>query len=65
MEARDIIARCLPRLVPADRRLLLLCYADGLTYREISKVLGVSESTVCLRHARLIKQLRLLTGACA
>ena len=38
--------------------MLSLYYKEELTMREISKVLGVSESRVCQLHARALTRLR-------
>ncbi|HDY64830.1 MAG TPA: hypothetical protein ENH84_01185, partial [Phycisphaerae bacterium] len=35
-----------------------MVYAEKLTYREIAKVLDISESAVCLRHKAVIQKLR-------
>ena len=58
IEARDLCATLLGKLKPLDRRLLTLYYADHLTFREISDVLQVSESSVCFRHKALVTKLR-------
>lgn len=41
-----------------EQLILSLYYKDELTMREISKVLGVSESRVCQLHARALARLR-------
>lgn len=45
--------------------LLSLHYVEGLTYREIAKVLAVSEPRVCQLHAEAMAQLRATAGAAA
>jgi RNA polymerase sigma factor FliA len=40
------------------RILLALYYDEGLTYREIAKILGVSEPRVCQLHGEAVKRLR-------
>ena len=40
------------------RVLLALYYDEELTYREIAKILGVSEPRVCQLHAEAVKKLR-------
>jgi RNA polymerase sigma factor (sigma-70 family) len=58
VEARDACKYLMRRLRERDRQLLMMYYADGLTFREISKVLCVSESYVCLRRKSLLDWLR-------
>lgn len=62
LEARDTLASLMGELRPQDRKLLLLHYADGLTFREMGVVLGLSESGVCLRHTSVLARLRHLAG---
>ena len=38
--------------------ILALHYDEGLTYREIGKILDVSEPRICQLHAEALKQLR-------
>ena len=38
--------------------LLALYYDEGLTYREIAKILAVSEPRVCQLHAEAMRKLR-------
>ncbi|MBN1553373.1 MAG: sigma-70 family RNA polymerase sigma factor [Phycisphaerae bacterium] len=58
MEAREFCEEMFHRLDQDGRELLGMVYAEKLTYREISRVLGVSESAVCLRHKALLEKLR-------
>lgn len=58
VEQREICGILLSRIRERDRRLLLLRYKDGMTFKEISEVLGISESGACLRHRALMKRLR-------
>lgn len=59
-ESKDLLASLLGRLDDRDRQLLLLHYADGMTFKEISKASGRSESAVSLRHRTVIAKLRRL-----
>ena len=59
---RDLVEHLQKRLETDDRRLLQMYYADGLTFAEIGMVLGVTESTVCLRHTALMRELRRYVG---
>jgi RNA polymerase sigma factor for flagellar operon FliA len=60
--ARSEVARRLAREVAAlpERLqvLLALYYDEDLTYREIAKILGVSEPRVCQLHSEAVKRLR-------
>lgn len=57
------LARAIEMLAPLDRALMLL-YLDELSHAEIAAVLGISESNVGTRIARLKQRLRRdLTGA--
>lgn len=58
LEVREFCEQLFRRLDPDGRHLLEMVYAEKLTYREISRVLGVSESAVCLRHKALLEKLR-------
>lgn len=52
----DWLYEKITELVPIDRSLALLML-DGLSYREISQALGISESNVGVRITRIKKQL--------
>jgi len=60
IEARDTCRSLLDKLKATDRRLLLMYYADHMTFKQIGAVLDISESAVCLRHKMLIEKLRRL-----
>ncbi len=56
---RELIRDYLTRgLKEQDRLIITLYYYERLTMAEIGKVLGVSESRVCQRHAEIVEQLR-------
>ena len=57
-ELRRALAAGLERLNAKDRLVLTLYYYEGLTLKEIGKILGVSESRVCQLHGRAIVHLR-------
>ncbi len=52
------VREVLEDLSPEDRYLLFLRFYEGYTTREISSLLGLSESAVKMRLHRLIKRLR-------
>jgi len=58
LEAREWCAAVLTGLAGRDRHLLMLRYSNELTFRQIGRVLGLSESAVCVRHASLLRRLR-------
>ena len=59
-EKVEILAECIEKLKEKDRTILNLYYYEGLTLKEIGKVLEVSESRVCQLHSRAIKNLRVM-----
>lgn len=58
LESRDLCRALLKRLRTQDRQLLIMYYSEHMTFREISKVFKISESSVCLRHKTLLGRLR-------
>jgi RNA polymerase sigma factor FliA len=52
------LARAIAALPERLGVLLALYYDEGLTYREIAKVMGVSEPRVCQLHGDAVKRLR-------
>ncbi|GAO05508.1 sigma-70 family RNA polymerase sigma factor [Anaeromyxobacter sp. PSR-1] len=61
-ERRGALARAVAALPERLQVLLALYYDEALTYREIAKVLGVSEPRVCQLHAEAVKKLRTLVS---
>ncbi len=62
-QLRDRLVREISALPERLRVLLALYYDEELTYREIAKILGVSEPRVCQLHSEAVKKLRAgLTG---
>ena len=57
-ERQRVLARAIGELPERLRILLALYYDEGLTYREIAKVLSVSEPRVCQLHGDAMKRLR-------
>ncbi len=57
-EELEYLAKALDNLNEKDRTVLSLYYYEGLTLKEIGKVLEVSESRVCQLHSRAIVHLR-------
>lgn len=58
LESRDLCRALLKHLRTQDRQLLVMYYSEHMTFREISKVFKISESSVCLRHKTLLGRLR-------
>ncbi|AKN33968.1 RNA polymerase sigma factor [Clostridium carboxidivorans P7] len=57
-EELEYLAKALDLLNEKDKTVLSLYYYEGLTLKEIGKVLSVSESRVCQLHSRAIVHLR-------
>lgn len=57
-EQVEILSTALNSLNEKDRTILSLYYYEGLTLKEIGKVMSVSESRVCQLHGRAIIHLR-------
>jgi RNA polymerase sigma factor (sigma-70 family) len=58
LEAKEICSKLLKRLGEDDRKLLMMIYAERMTYREMAKVFDISESAICLRHKAILNRLR-------
>jgi RNA polymerase sigma factor for flagellar operon FliA len=57
-EVQRMLAGAIAELPERLRILLALYYDEALTYREIAKILGVSEPRVCQLHGDAMKRLR-------
>lgn len=57
-EMERILAEAVDRLPERERTVVALYYRDGLTLKEIGRVLGVTESRVCQIHGKAILRLR-------
>jgi RNA polymerase sigma factor for flagellar operon FliA len=57
-EGRRMLAQAIAELPQKDLTVLSLYYQEGLTLKEIGKVLEISESRVCQIHTRALKRLR-------
>jgi RNA polymerase sigma factor for flagellar operon FliA len=57
-EIRRILAGGVDRLPERERLVVALYYFEGLTFKEIGKVLGVSESRVYQLHTQAMNRLR-------
>ncbi len=55
---RQLLVKAIESLNEKDRLVLSLYYQQGLTLKEIGKVLEVSESRVCQLHSRALGRLR-------
>jgi RNA polymerase sigma factor for flagellar operon FliA len=55
---RGALAAAIAKLPERLQILLALYYDEGLTYREIAKVLAVSEPRVCQLHSDAVKRIR-------
>lgn len=57
-EGKKMLIQAIEELPPKDLKVLALYYQEGLTLKEIGKVLEISESRVCQIHTRALKRLR-------
>lgn len=58
LEDRELCSVLLHALTARQRELLLMIYAEEMTYKEIAAVYNISESAVCLRHKSALERLR-------
>jgi RNA polymerase sigma factor for flagellar operon FliA len=55
--AHDLAAWLVTVLAPVQRTVVALYYKEGLTMKEIGRVLGISESRVCQIHSQTLRKL--------
>jgi RNA polymerase sigma factor for flagellar operon FliA len=58
MERKDLRDLLLHELGRTSRIIVILYYFEGLTMKEISRILDLSESRVSQRHAAILDHLR-------
>ncbi len=58
LETNDLHDALMGQLRDPERELLAMYYGDGMTFKEISRIFGISESAACLRHKATIRKLR-------
>jgi RNA polymerase sigma factor for flagellar operon FliA len=57
-ELRSILASCIDELPEKEQYVLSLYYFEGLTMKEVGKVLGITESRVSQLHSKSVLRLR-------
>jgi RNA polymerase sigma-70 factor (ECF subfamily) len=57
-ELRRVISRCLERLGERQRLIFVMRHFNGLEYREIAQILGVSVGTVKSLHFKAVRNLK-------
>lgn len=57
-ESRDSVAAAVASLPRRLQKLIVLCYYQELSYRDVSQTLGISRSRVCQLHAQAMLALR-------
>ncbi len=57
-ELRRVISRCLERLGERQRMIFVMRHYNGLEYREIAQVLGISVGTVKSLHFKAVRNLK-------
>lgn len=55
---REMLAKAVDALPEAERTVISLYYYEGLTLKEIGRVLGVTESRACQIHGKAVLRLR-------
>ena len=58
LERRDMCESLLGKIKDCDRKLLMMYYADQMTFVQIGETLGLSESGARLRHKSIMARLR-------
>ncbi|MGB8452123.1 MAG: FliA/WhiG family RNA polymerase sigma factor [Anaerocolumna sp.] len=61
-ELKDILIKTLDSLTEKEKRVIILYYYEDLTLKEISSILGVSESRISQLHTKALQKLKLKLG---
>ncbi|QUH31467.1 FliA/WhiG family RNA polymerase sigma factor [Vallitalea guaymasensis] len=61
-ELKEILAEVIDNLLENEKRVIVLYYFEELTLKEISQILGVSESRVSQIHTKALKKLKIKLG---
>lgn len=61
-ELKEILADVIDNLLENEKRVIVLYYFEELTLKEISHILGVSESRVSQIHTKALKKLKIKLG---
>jgi len=62
-EMKQILLETLKQLTENERRVITLYYYEDLTLKEISHILGVSESRVSQLHTKALQKMRQKLGS--
>lgn len=57
-ELKKMLAESLELLTEKERKVIVLYYYEDLTLKEISNILGVSESRISQLHTRALQKMR-------
>ncbi|MCT4545413.1 MAG: FliA/WhiG family RNA polymerase sigma factor [Vallitalea sp.] len=61
-ELKELLAEVIDNLLENEKRVIVLYYFEELTLKEISKILGVSESRISQIHTKALKKMKLKLG---
>ncbi|GMQ60503.1 RNA polymerase sigma factor WhiG [Vallitalea sediminicola] len=61
-ELKEILADVIDNLLENEKRVIVLYYFEELTLKEISHILGVSESRISQIHTKALKKLKIKLG---
>ena len=56
-ERKHLLARAIGELPEREKLVVSLYYSEGLTFKEIAQVLGVTESRICQLHSKAVVRL--------
>ncbi len=61
-ELKEILAKTLNALTEKEKKVIVLYYYEDLTLKEISKIMGVSESRVSQLHTKALQKMKVKLG---